>query len=358
MGTSLTDYVPEEAIVAAEDPAADITLEDLGEDKELNAPPAKGEDGQNRDEPEEDKSEEAEKDAQAAASKAKEPEQKQTADQAAKQTDAEKTTEEILKYLGMESPLKIKGKDYTLKDFAKEDILSFVNKGVRFTQLTQDLSKREVQIAERERTVEANALQATQLMSQYRTAQPGKVDTEPPAELKPSEYDTEDVKSVKQAALAMWKTNQDQAQRLNAIEGGIKNQQTEAQTNKFLDDLSAHKADFPLASTEEVIAVHALRPDIPLNDLVRRSHAIYGSVEHVEDVFKHAPEVRKHFEDKAVTAYLARNSKARVIPQKPSTQGARSVSTVQKPIRGFEDAGQAAKKAFARMVENQEGDND
>ena len=156
----------------------------------------------------------------------------------------------------------------------------------------------------------------------------------------------------------MWKENQSQAQRLNAIEGGIQSQQTEAKTREFLDDLTLHKTDFPLASTEEVIAVHSLRPDIPLADLVRRSHAIYGSIEHIREVFKHAPEVRKTVEDEFIAAYLARNSKARVIPQKPSTQGARSVPAAKAKVRGFDDAGQAAKKAFARMVEGQEADNE
>jgi hypothetical protein len=113
-----------------------------------------------------------------------------------------------------------------------------------------------------------------------------------------------------------------------------------------------------LASTEEVIAVHALRPDIPLADLVRRSHAIYGSIEHIREVFKHAPEVRKTVEDEVIATYLARNSKARIIPQKPSTQGARTVPAAKVKISGFDSAGQAAKKAFARMIEGQEGDNE
>jgi hypothetical protein len=163
---------------------------------------------------------------------------------------------------------------------------------------------------------------------------------------------------VKQAALTVWTQNQDQAKRLNAIEGGIQNQQTEAKTREFLDELTTHKNDFPLASTEEVIAVHSLRPDIPLADLVRRSHAIYGSAEHVKEVFKYAPEVRKQVEDEIISAYLARNSKARVIPQKPSVQGGRPVPAAKVKITGFDSAGQAAKKALARMIEQQEGDND
>jgi len=344
----LADFDPEETgeATAADDPAEDITLEDLGEDKELNTPP---DDSPDQEESEEDKPEEA-------AEKAVE--KKETAVQAAAKTEAEKTTENILKYLGMDSPLKIKGKEYKLSDFGKEDLLAFVQKGVRMTQVGTELSQREQRIADRERVAESNVLQATQLRERYRPAEETKVETVPPKELQPSVYDTEDVKSVKQAALTMWNENQSQAKRLNAIEGGIQSQQTEAKTREFLDDLTSHKTDFPLASTEEVIAVHALRPDIPLADLVRRSHAIYGSIEHIKEVFKHAPEVRKAVEDDVIAAYLARNSKARVIPQKPSTQGARSVPAAKAKIRGFDDAGQAAKKAFARMIEGQEADNE
>jgi hypothetical protein len=344
----LENFESEEAEATADnDPVKDITLEDLGEDKELNTPP-EAEKDQAEDEPEEDKSEETET-----------PEEKKEAVvQEAAKTEAEKTTEAVLKYLGMDSPLKIKGREYKLSDFGKEDLLAFVQKGVRMTQIGTELSKREQTVADRERVAESNALQVTQLRERYRPAEATKVESAPPKELQPSEYDTEDVKSVKQAALAMWKENQSQAQRLNAIEGGIQSQQTEAKTREFLDDLTSHKTDFPLASTEEVIAVHALRPDIPLADLVRRSHAIYGSIEHIKEVFKHAPEVRKAVEDEVIAAYLARNSKARVIPQKPSVQGTRSVPAAKVKISGFDSAGQAAKKAFARMIEGQEGDNE
>ena len=350
MPKNLTDdFVPDDKDeTATEDPAEDITLEDLGEDKELNTPPEK--ESPDQEESEEDKPEDAEEE-----KKEPEAEKKETA---VEKTEAEKTTEAVLKYLGMDSPLKIKGKDYKLSDFAKEDILAFVQKGVRMTQIGTELSKKEQAVAERERQAEANVLQATQLRERYRPAEATKVEATPPKELQPSEYDTEDVKSVKQAALTMWKENQSQAQRLNAIEGGIQSQQTEAKTREFLDDLTSHKTDFPLASTEEVIAVHALRPDIPLADLVRRSHAIYGSIEHIREVFKHAPEVRKTVEDEVIAAYLARNSKARVIPQKPSTQGARTVPAAKVKISGFDSAGQAAKKAFARMIEGQEADNE
>ena len=107
-----------------------------------------------------------------------------------------------------------------------------------------------------------------------------------------------------------------------------------------------------------MIAVHALRPNIPLNELARRSHAAYGSTDFVHEVFKHAPEFRKAIEDEIISSYLARNSKAKVIPQKPSVQGSRPAPAAKTKITGFDSAGQAAKKAFARMIEQQEGDND
>jgi len=266
----LADFEPVEA-EAPEDPTQEITLDDLGTDKELNTPPEKETD-QIEEEPEEDNPKVSDKET------GKEPEQKPTAEQAAPKTEADKTTEEVLKYLGMDSALKIKGKEYTLKDFSKEDLLAYIQKGVRMTQIGQELSAKERALLEREKVAEQNALQATQILSQYQPrGASGKTETEPPKELQPSEYDTDEVKVVKQAALATWKQNQETTQRLNTIEGRIKNQQTEADTERFMGELTTHKNDFPLASTEEVIAIHALRPDIPLGDLVRRSHAIYGS---------------------------------------------------------------------------------
>jgi hypothetical protein len=359
MATTLENFDPEPEVKeeATDDPGTDFTLEDLGEDKELNAAPS-GEtpdDDLAQEEAEADKPEETSEEAKDAAVA-----QKQTADQAAPKTDVEKTTEDILKHLGMDSTLKIKGKEYKLSDFGKEDLLTMVQKGARMTQIGQELSQRERLLAERERVAEQNALQATQLLQHARPGTPRaeQVETEPPKDLVPSEYDTEDVKAVKQVALTMWKQNQDQAKRLNDIEGGLKNQQTEAESQKFMDELNRHRADFPLASVEEVIAVHSLRPDIPISDLVRRSHGIYGSSDHIDEVFKLCPEVRKHYEDKFVADYLARQGKTRVPAQKPSSQGVRPAPATKTVIRDFESAGQAAKKAMARIARELEGDSD
>jgi len=361
MGSTLTDFddSPEgEVETATEGPAADITVDDLGEDKELNAPPeAAPED----DEPEADKPEGAE----AGAEKEPDPEPK-PAGGAPKPADADKTAEEkaiqaILDNADKDGPLKVKGQEFSAKDFTREELRSFVQRGIRMTQIGTALAQRERAVTERERVAEANAVQATRLLSQAREAPSSKattVQTEPPEELQPSDYDTEDVRALKAVALNQWKQNQEQTQRLNQIEGGLKDQQTEVETQKFFDELQAHRADFPLASTEEVIAVHSLRPDIPLSDLVRRSHAIYGSVEHVDEVFKHAPEVKKVIGDRFIAAYLARNSKARVVPEKPSTQGGRTSHTASSKVRNFEDAGQMARKMLAQVQMESEADND
>lgn len=356
--STLTDFDDSHVEEATEDPTQDVTLEDLGEDKELNTPP---EDSPDQDEPEAGNQAEAapEPAPEPAKETDKEPEAKPTADQAAPKTDAEKTTEDILKYAGLDSTLKIKGKEYKLSDFGKEDLLAFIQKGARMTQVGQELSKREQALAERERVAEANVAEATKVLQQYRSATPpAPPSTEPPEELKPSEYDTEDIKAAKAAGLAVWKQSQELTQRLNQIEGGLKSQQTEAESQKFMDELNAHKADFPLASVEEVIAVHALRPDIPLSDLVRRSHAIYGSEAHVEEVFKNCPEVRKHYEDKHVAAYLARQRGTKVINEKPSSGGSRSIPASTAKIRSMDDAGLAAKKMLARLQVEAEADND
>lgn len=362
MASNLTDFdegaegaAPVEQ--ASDGPAEDITLDDIGEDKELNTPPDDApESDEPEDEPEADKPEEAESEPK----KEAEAEQKKEEPKEAPKADAGKTTEEIVKYLGLDSTLKIKGKEYKLSEFEKDDLLAYLQKGIRMNQIGNELSQRERALVERERVAEANALQATQLLSQHRGAssKAAPAQAEPPDELRPSEYDTEDVKSVKQAALNTWKQNQELAQRLDTIEGGLKNQQTEVETQRFYDELNAHRADFPLASVEEVIAVHALRPEIPLSDLVRRSHAIYGSAEHIEEVFKHAPEVKKAVEDRIIASYLARNSKAKVISEKPSTQGVRTTPATPNKIRSLDDAGRAARRMIEKMATESEFDHD
>jgi len=81
-------------------------------------------------------------------------------------------------------------------------------------------------------------------------------------------------------------------------------------------------------------------------------HKNYSSVEHVEKIFKHCPEVKRHFVDQVEKAFLSKKQKAKRIPVKPAGGGTKVKSP--KEIKfdsnyGFEDAEALSKAALGKL---------
>jgi len=275
-----------------------------------------------------------------------------------------KTTEEedpVVTYLGKDATLKVKGREYKLSEFKPEEVKTFLQIGLRGGQRLQEVAAKERTLADRERTVEEAARNVTALMEKYSRAPEqsrGTTTGALPKELLPADMDSDEVRATKAAAAEVWKNNQALSQRLDLIEGGQRNQQLERTSKDFLDNVGALKQEFPLASVEEVIAVHALRPDVPVDEIVKRSHEIYSSKVHVDAVLKHNPLLRREMKEVFVKEYLAdqQAAKTKRVPSKPSSSVSKPASTHIKPPTNMEEAGRVARRMLAQKMADAEED--
>jgi len=266
------------------------------------------------------------------------------------------TTEEdpIVTRVGKDTILKVKGKEYKLSEFKPEEVQTFLQKGLRFTQLTQETADRERALDERERSLNASAQRLNALQRTQTELKPGATtEQELPKELKPNDLDSEEMKALKSVAAESWKAKQALTARLDALEGRANSQQVEEASKAFINDIAAmKKSDYPLASLEEVIAIHSLRPDIPVKEIVKKSHEIYSSRQHVDSVLSANPLLRKELKDEMVAEYLSERKKTGSVAGRPSPSLGRVVParTPGKQIpRNFEEAGKMAKRRIAEL---------
>jgi len=273
-----------------------------------------------------------------------------------KKDKGKETAEEdpVVTYLGKDAKLKVRGKEYSLADFSPEDVKSFLQIGLRGTQRFQEVADKERTLAQREEQVTRAAQQLNTLMQRYPKGieQPGesqRMEKLPP-ELEPGEYDTDEVKHVKAAAAQVWKQNQSLVGRLDNIEHGMQSAEEQRESQELLGEIVTLKQEYPLASVEEVIAVHALRPNIPVTEIVRKSHEIYSSRQHFDQVLKANPILRKEIKDEMVKEYRMEQQKLRRIPGKPSGGSAQAAPVIKPKPKTWEQAGRMAKAYMAKKA--------
>jgi hypothetical protein len=300
------------------------------------------------------------------AEKEEEPEEK-PADKVGKEAEVaaeKKTIEEedpIVKIVGKDVILKDRGKEFKLSEFKPEEVKTILQFGLRRHHGLQELATEKIDLARQRGIVEEAARNVTALMEKYSRAPEQSRGTTAgaiPKELLPADMDSDEVRATKAAAAEVWKNNQALSQRLDLIEGGQRNQQLERTSKEFLDNVGALKQEFPLASVEEVIAVHAFRPDVPVEEIVKKSHEIYSSKVHVDAVLKHNPLLRREMKEVFVKEYLAdqQAAKTKRVPSKPSSTVSKPASTHIKPPTTMEEAGRVARRIIAQKMAEAEED--
>jgi len=268
---------------------------------------------------------------------------------------AKDVKEAVLKIAGEDKILKIKDKEVPLKELTPDEIVFHLQRGIR----ADDVFKESARIR-KEVDAEKNILsERTDLLS--RRVREGEIEptkrmpfpqeTSVPKELEPDDLDTEKETVLKDTCRNLIKeVNQLKVQ---GVEQVIRQGEQD-----FSNEINAHKGDFPLASTEEVIAVRTHNSKIPIREIMQVSDAHYGSVEFVKEVFKHRPDIKRHFTDEIVSDYKHKISKRRGTPEKPSgTVKVKPVATESKlKLRGkkaedysFADAEALAKKAAEKL---------
>lgn len=287
--------------------------------------------------------------------------------ESAPKPDDRKLTEDlkaILTHFDNDETIKSKGLEVKLTDFKPEEIKGFIQKGFRFYQHMEELSTAERAIREREvalgRDIEQIQdlkarleFEASRMATDARNTMPQELEFDP-------ENDTPETVAMKKAAQETYQANAQLYARLNEIESGFSQARTLEHDQRVMDEIESNKADFPMASPEETIAVHHLsRGKIPIRSIMQKGQQIYGSVDFVDKVFKNCPDVRKHFSEKFTKEYLAKRQavSGKRVPLRPSGAGLRSEAGKSKkaPIT-FDNVGTMAKKAIAEADRIERGE--
>jgi len=250
--------------------------------------------------------------------------------------------QEVIKTLGEDAYLKVKGATYDIKDLTPEEVKRRLQMGSRFYQAMEEVSHMRNELNQGIQQVKgmmAQQGQGGQVKSTMQTK---------PEFLKPTEYDTDEVKALKEYAGM-------QDQRLANLEGGAQSQQIRAAEDRIIQEVKSLEQDYPAASTDEVIAVRLMAPaHISTEEIMRKSHQWYSSPATIDRLLAANPEHKRALEDKIIKEYQAKKAKAKNIPRKRSrSSGTRRVSTTTPKSKGFgydfDQAGADAHKQIAEL---------
>lgn len=248
----------------------------------------------------------------------------------AQKTTVEQKTPEDLEAIaklidtGEETVGKVKGQDVDFSNFSPQERLALQQKGLRFYQAMEEIAQQQDQLKQAEAQLIQNA---RMLVQAQKTGQlPGGPSNEAtiPRELQDklqeNEYDDENTKSLKAIT-------RDLLGKFSVLEQSAQQQQLVQGEQELMNSITElQKEDYPLASTEEIIAVKAMYNDIPIERIAMKSHQKYSSKEHVKKVFDSCPDVRQHFYEDAVNTYLAKQKNRKTVPSKPLGSSKRIMS--------------------------------
>jgi len=265
-----------------------------------------------------------------------------TAD-AANVQDVGKAAEQVLKYVGGDTLVRIKGTERPLKDFSPQEIVNWIQKSARADQVMQEAaaSRRQVETERRQLEEHRALLEKGAAMVQDQLG--GRKDGETqegnlPDFMKPGQFDTEEVAALKRFSAQ-------QQQRLDRLEGSFSQRQKTDQLRGIQQEVENLKKDYPMASLDEVLAVKLAHPEVSSAELMEMAHKYYSSQEHIDSAFKSNPTYKREYDEAVVKQYIARKQSAKKIAGQPITAGSSSSKVTEKakvPIRSFDDATRAS----------------
>jgi hypothetical protein len=267
---------------------------------------------------------------------------------------------ELLKIAGEDKILKIKDKEVPISELTPEEVTFYLQRGIRADDVFQESARIRKEVDSEKSILSERAEVLGRTVRKGGEEQPSGLaflkETTIPKELEPDDLDSEKEKVLKETCKTLiTEVNQ---LKVRGVEQVIRQGEQE-----FTGEIKAHKSDFPLASTEEVIAVRSANSKIPIKEIMQVSDSHYGSVDFVKEVFKHRPDIKRHFTDEIVSDYKHKISKRRGIPEKQSgTVKVQPVASDTKLKLGgkkiedydFNDAEALAKKAYAKLKSDAE----
>jgi len=310
----------------------EVDVDELEEDEEIE---------EDLEEEEEEEIEEKEEE------KEEEVVEKKEEEKTKEEIEAEKIKEVVLSVVGKDAIAKVRGKELKIKDFSPEDMTTYLQKGFRADELMREAAQTKKQ-AESERTILSERTGDVDRILRQKE-QPMEVQKVTiPKELNEEEFDNDQTKALKAIGRGLY-------EKVGTLEQATQEQTSTQQGQALLSEIKSHQEDYPIADTESVIVLKTLYPKAPVNEIMAEVHKNYSSKEHIEKIFKHCPDVKRHFIEQVEKAFLSKKQKAKRIPVKPAG-GSTKVKSPEK-IKfdsnfSFEDAEALSKTALGKLEES------
>lgn len=262
--------------------------------------------------------------------------------------------EDAIKYLDEQGGTKyvVKGREYDLRDLTPQEFKDRFSKAGRFYEHMEELSEREKAIQLKEQQVNQNALTVQQLMNQYRGGGASQPSANVPDVLKPDDLDDDKTKALKQTLSVALRE-------IDTLKRGQTDTYYRTQEQALLGEIDSLKKEYPLASTEEVIAIKAMYPNVDTRRAMAKSHEHYSSDDYLKKVFEARPDALREFSEDAVKKYQAKKTKSKGgMSRRPAkTSGTKKVSSKERKPKGFDfdfDDAEAASLDFLKEKMNEE----
>jgi len=263
-------------------------------------------------------------------------------------TQDDKIKADVLKIVGNDAVLTIKGVDRKVADLTPQEIKNYLQKSIRADQSFNETAAWKKQLeAERQKLEADRALveRAAATVQDYLLKLEGKPKANQPnveALLKINEDDPEETVALKSLL-------GNTLERLNRIEGKDVQSSQERKVAALISDVESFRTDYPMASADEVLAIKAVRPEVDTEALMKASHEYYSGEGHIAAALNANPEAKRKYDEYVIQNYLAQKAKTKTVPGLKS--GASSVDKVStkasKPPRDFNAAEDQA-RAFLK----------
>ena len=296
-----------------------------------------------------------------------EEEEEETVEEEAKEEKEEVEVDENLEAIrklidtGEETLGKVKGEEVDFSKLTPKERLALQQKGYRFYQEMEELSQLKDNLRAFENELNRNAEQFIKLsQSGQLPGKPSGQQTEAtmPVELQDNEYDDEKARALKAWGRSQWEQNQQLSKKVSTLESGYNQEATLREQKKIIDEVERVVEDYPVASKEEIIAIRAFNPQISAEKIARVSQKHYGSVDFVNKVFTHCPEVKRHFYEEFAKDLASKKTRTQRIARRPSSSSSKAVTEKQEKPKGkdydWDDAKADALKRIRALKEIRE----
>jgi hypothetical protein len=254
---------------------------------------------------------------------------------------AKAVQDEVLRLVGNDAIIKIKGVERKLSDLSPEEIVLGIQKGIRADQIFNEMSGERKKLEEDRALVEKGATFIQQYIDRVQSGKGIGGETANPqllALLKPTPEDTEETLYLKQNLAA-------NIDRMSQYENQYRMTEHKNRMQGIANEVLGFKDEYPMASVDEVIAIKAARPNANTEDIMRAAHNYYCSEEHIVHAIMANPVFKREYEAEIIKNYLNKKQGAKKIPgMKSGSSNSEKVSErARSPISDFDSADAAAK---------------